>query len=65
MSLFKVPDAATRTLMQRVYAGLKAKQPKLTALRGAQLEVIRQRRAQNGAAHPFFWAGFILAGTPE
>ena len=64
-SLFAVPDEQTRELMGRFYGALKAGQGKLEALHGAQLELLRQRRAAGGAAHPFFWASFVLVGDPE
>jgi CHAT domain-containing protein len=63
-SLFKVPDAETRQMMQRFYSGLKAGKGKLEALHEAQLAVIQQRRQEHGAAHPFFWASFVLVGDP-
>ena len=64
-SLFKVPDEQTCELMGRFYGALKAGQGKLEALHGAQLELLRQRRAAGGVAHPFFWASFVLVGDPE
>jgi CHAT domain-containing protein len=64
-SLFKVPDEQTRQMMQRFYGGLKAGKGKLASLREAQLEMIRQRRQDHGAAHPFFWAAFVLVGDPD
>ena len=64
-SLFKVPDEQTRELMGRFYGVLKAGQGKLQGLHGAQLELLRQRRAAGGAAHPFFWASFVLVGDAE
>ena len=64
-SLFAVPDEQTRELMGRFYGALKAGRGKLEALHGAQLELLRQRRAAGGAAHPFFWASFVLVGDPE
>jgi CHAT domain-containing protein len=64
-SLFAVPDEQTHQLMQRFYGALKAGQGKLEALHGAQVELLRQRRAAGGAAHPFFWASFVLVGDPE
>jgi tetratricopeptide (TPR) repeat protein len=64
-SLFQVPDRETRQLMQRFYAHLKSGRSKLEALRDAQLEVIRNRRGDTGAAHPMFWGSFVLVGQPE
>ncbi len=64
VSLFKVPDAETRQLMQHFYQQLKAGKGKLAALQEARLQVLRERRAWGGAAHPFFWASFVLVGDP-
>jgi CHAT domain-containing protein/Tfp pilus assembly protein PilF len=63
-SLYKVPDNETRQMMQRFYGSLKAGKSKLEALHDAQLAVIQQRRKEHGAAHPFFWASFVLVGDP-
>lgn len=63
-SLFEVPDAETRDLMKQFYGRLKT-QSKLDALQGARLALIEQRRASHGAAHPFFWASFVLVGDPR
>src|SRR2546422_153123 len=62
MSLFKVPDEATRELMGRFYRKLKEGRGKLEALREAELEVIRERRERTGSAHAFYWASFVLVG---
>ena len=64
-SLYKVPDEATQQLMTEFYSRLAERATKLAALRGAQLEIIRQRREQHDAAHPFFWASFVLVGDPD
>lgn len=64
-SLFEVPDAETRDLMKRFYAGLPTGQGKLQALHAAQRGMIAERRAKQGAAHPFFWASFVLVGNPD
>jgi CHAT domain-containing protein len=63
-SLFSVPDGQTRELMDRLYTALNAGKGKLDALHDAQLAVIEQRRKE-GAAHPFFWAGFVLVGSSD
>jgi CHAT domain-containing protein/tetratricopeptide (TPR) repeat protein len=64
-TLFDVPDQESASLMRNFYNSLKSGQGKLEALRGAQLRLIRERREQGGAAHPFFWAGFVLSGDPN
>jgi CHAT domain-containing protein len=63
-SLFEVPDQDTRDLMAAFYRGLKSGQGKLAALHAAQRELL-QRRRQAGAAHPFFWASFVMVGDPD
>jgi CHAT domain-containing protein len=64
-SLFKVPDEQTRQMMRSLYGNLKAGKGKLDSLHDAQLEVMRQRRQKEGAAHPFYWASFVLVGNPD
>ena len=64
-SLFEVPDRDTRDLMKHFYRNLQAGHGKLAALHGAQREMLTQRRLAGGAAHPFFWASFILVGDPD
>jgi len=44
---------------------LKAKKNALEALREARLVMIDQHRKKNGASHPYFWAGFVLAGKAD
>jgi CHAT domain-containing protein len=63
-SLFEVPDTETRDLMKHFYGRLKT-HGKLEALHGAQLALIQQRRESHRAAHPFFWASFVLVGDPK
>jgi len=63
-SLYQVPDAATQEMID-FYSRLADDAGKLDALRGAQLQVIKKRRTDHGAAHPFFWACFILVGQPD
>ena len=61
-SLFKVPDSATSVVMKAFYQGLKDRKDELTALHDAQVSVRSERKSAGGAAHPFFWASFILVG---
>jgi CHAT domain-containing protein/tetratricopeptide (TPR) repeat protein len=64
-TLFEVPDAESGQIMHSFYERLKNKQSKLDALHEAQLGMIENRRKQEGAAHPFFWASFVLLGNPN
>lgn len=64
-SLFEVPDAETRELMKRFYTGVSAGQGKLQALNSAQRRFLEERRTDRGAAHPFFWASFVLVGNAD
>jgi CHAT domain-containing protein len=64
-SLFEVPDTQTREMMKGFYGGMKAGKGKLESLHAAQLEMIRRRRQEQQAAHPFFWASFVLVGDPK
>jgi hypothetical protein len=63
-SLYAVPDEETRELMHDFYTGIRAGGGKLESLNTAQQAMIARRRAKNAAAHPFFWASFILVGEP-
>ena len=64
ISLYKVPDAETQRLIGRFFGRLKEGRGKLESLRETQLEIIRQRQEDHGAAHPFFWGSFVLVGKP-
>ncbi len=65
MSLWRVPDQETQALMERFYRRWAAGWGKAAALRRAQLDMIVELRARDGAANPFFWAGFVLAGDTD
>jgi len=56
VSLWKVDDEATRTMMEGFYRNLLAGQGRAEALNGAMLSL----RAQH--PHPHFWAPFIALG---
>jgi CHAT domain-containing protein len=56
MSLWKVPDEATRELMRDFYAHLLAGRPRAEALRAAQLAL----KARD--PDPMVWGAFILQG---
>jgi CHAT domain-containing protein len=64
-SLYEVPDVETRELMREFYLALTRSNDRLAALSQAQRKRIADRRATEDAAHPFFWASFIILGSPE
>lgn len=59
MSLWKVPDAQTQTLMVEFYQGLLTGTPRAEALRQAQLALKKEY------PEPFYWGAFICQGNPE
>ena len=61
MSLWKVPDKATATIMVEFYKNLKKGQRKDDALRNAKLYWLNNIK-QPLQAHPYYWAGFVLNG---
>lgn len=64
MSLWRVPDQETSALMAAFYGNLNAGRGRAQALNDAALQMMRSHREKNGAAHPFFWGGFISVGSP-
>ena len=59
MSLWKVDDSATRTLMAAYYRRLEAGEGRSEALREVQIEMARQ------GLHPALWAAFIVGGSEK
>jgi CHAT domain-containing protein len=57
-SLWKVDDDATAILMKGLYSRLQRGDSPSAALRGAQLEVSKDRRY----SRPYYWAAFVLEG---
>ena len=58
MSLWSVPDEATRELMEEFYRRILAGEGRADALRHAQLK-LRQKYPD-----PYFWGAFICQGDP-
>lgn len=74
-SLWDVPDRPTERLMQAFYRRLRSGENKATAMRGAQLELLRQLRQGRVKVKtalgemtlpesPLLWAGFVVEGNP-
>jgi len=61
-TLWTIPDRETIELSEGVFKHLAAGLPVEDALRRSQLDFIGNRREDRGAAHPFFWAAFMLTG---
>jgi CHAT domain-containing protein len=51
--------------MRRFYGGLEAGLSKLDAFHEAELAVLLEKQSADGAAHPFYWASFVLIGDPS
>ena len=60
-SQWKVDEDATASLMNRLYQGLRAGQPKDVALQKAMLGVMQEP----GHDAPYFWAAFEVMGTTD
>ncbi len=56
MSLWTIDDEATTELMQWFYAELVRTKSPASALRAAQIKLLKQK------PHPFFWSPFVLVG---
>ncbi|HND22200.1 MAG TPA: CHAT domain-containing protein, partial [Acidobacteriota bacterium] len=59
VSLWAVSDRGTAELMKRFYRRMLTRQESpAAALRGAQLELLRQTKYKS----PFYWAPFVIQG---
>ena len=58
-SLWAASDVYTLSLMEHFYRYIAAGEDKGSALRHAQVDLIKQFADQ---AMPFYWAGFIMVG---
>lgn len=61
MSLWKVSDKETSTLMLLFYENLENGQSKNEALRNAKLTYL-QNTHEPELKHPYYWAGFVISG---
>jgi CHAT domain-containing protein/tetratricopeptide (TPR) repeat protein len=61
LSLWAVNDQASYQLLERFYIHLRSANPVMDSLRQAKLEMI-----DSGVlAHPYYWAGFVVAGNAD
>jgi CHAT domain-containing protein/tetratricopeptide (TPR) repeat protein len=61
LSLWAVNDQASYQLLERFYVHLRSANPVMESLRQAKLEMI----GSEVLAHPYYWAGFIIAGNTD
>lgn len=64
MSLWKVPDLITTSIMTKFYENLTDGMDKDEALRTAQQEFLREN-TDPLYRHPYYWAGFVVMGDTE
>ncbi|AHM59366.1 hypothetical protein D770_05495 [Flammeovirgaceae bacterium 311] len=61
MTLWEVNDQSTAALIQKFYQNLDNNDPLHKALKNAQVDYLKD--ADEYAAHPAYWAGFVLWGN--
>ena len=64
MSLWKVPDQETKTIMIDFYRYLKKGKSKSEALRMAKLSYLK-KNDNSDLAHPYYWSGFVINGNTD
>ena len=64
MSLWKLPDRETKTIMIDFYKFLKKGKSKSEALRLAKLSYLRKNPHQ-ALNHPYYWSGLVVNGNIE
>jgi len=65
MSLWKVPDTETATIMKHFYENLHKGLPKDEALQQSKLQYIEANADYPELQHPFYWSGFVISGDPS
>ena len=62
MSLWKVPDQETKTIMVGFYRNLSKGKSKSEALRLSKLKYLKSN-ANTELNHPYYWSGFVMYGN--
>ena len=64
MALWPVEDEVTREFMRKLYAERFGRHATTAnAVWNAERELLKERRASGKETHPWYWAGFVGAGT--
>ena len=64
MSLWKVPDKETKTIMIDFYRFLQKGKRKSEAFRLAKLSFLKKNK-NTVLAHPYYWSGFVINGNAD
>ena len=64
MSLWKVPDKETKTIMIDFYRFLQKGKSKSEALRQAKLSFLKKNK-NTVLIHPYYWSGFVINGNAD
>ena len=64
MSLWKIPDKQTKSVMIDFYKYLKRGDKKSHALKQAKINYLN-KNSNTALAHPYYWSGFVLNGNIE
>lgn len=62
MSLWKVPDKETKSIMVGFYKHLKKGRKKSGALRQSKLDYLKSTQIKE-LRHPYYWSGFVVNGN--
>jgi CHAT domain-containing protein len=64
MSLWSVEDRSTQVWMRYLYdARFNRRLSTSASVQDGSVRVLKERRTGHTGTHPFFWAGFVAAGS--
>lgn len=64
-TLWNIQDRETADLVSAFFSQLAAGSTKSLALQQAQIAAIKKRKQKHKAAHPIYWAAFVLTGRVD